>query len=280
MATSLVPGEARRAVRSAGGWIAGLGRAGYAAKGVVYGLVAVLAIMTARAGGSRVSGKREALTRLTDAPLGEALLATVGVGLFGYAIWRMLSAIFDLEGLGAQAKGALERVGHAVSAVVHGGLGVSALALALSGRRPGSDDGQARTFTAELMSRPFGQWLVAGIGIAVLGVAVAQFVESRRAHFLSHFERGRMSAGEWTWAERLGRVGHAARGVVFAIMGGFLVIAAFESQPSQARGLGGALATLARQPYGPALLGVVAAGLLAYAAFALFQSRYRRMGAH
>ena len=56
-----------------------------------------------------------------------------------------------------------------------------------------------------------------------------------------------------------------------------MLVAAIESSPRQARGLGGALAALAEQPYGPFLLAAVAFGLLSYGLFAVAQARYRRI---
>jgi uncharacterized protein DUF1206 len=79
------------------------------------------------------------------------------------------------------------------------------------------------------------------------------------------------------WIEAVGRFGYAARGVAFGLIGLFLVNAAVETQPEEARGLGGALASLAEQPLGPWLLGLVALGLTAYGVFALVEARYRRM---
>ena len=86
-----------------------------------------------------------------------------------------------------------------------------------------------------------------------------------------------MSAREDTWATRAGRLGYAARGVVSGVIGAFLVQAAVQTDPDKALGLGGALRTLARQPFGPYLLGAVAAGLMAYGAFMFVMARYRKI---
>ena len=82
-----------------------------------------------------------------------------------------------------------------------------------------------------------------------------------------------------TWAIRFGRFGLAARGVVFVLMGLFLIRAAAQSDASEARGLGGALRTLAGQEHGPWLLGAVALGLVAYGLYELIEARYRRIRA-
>ena len=74
-----------------------------------------------------------------------------------------------------------------------------------------------------------------------------------------------------------GRIGFSARGIAFAIIGGFLLVAAVHARSDEARGLGGALATLAQQPFGPWLLGIVASGLVVYGAFMVVQARYGRL---
>jgi hypothetical protein len=79
-----------------------------------------------------------------------------------------------------------------------------------------------------------------------------------------------------TWAIRISRLGIVARGVVFIIIGFFFIQAARQYNPNQAMGLDGALQTLAQQPHGKLLLGLVAFGLLAYGIYQGIQAKYRR----
>ncbi len=81
------------------------------------------------------------------------------------------------------------------------------------------------------------------------------------------------------WVVPLGRAGYAARGVVFIVVCAFLLVAAYQSDPSEARGLGGALLALQEQPFGRALYGLVALGLAAFGAFGFVEARYRRIDA-
>jgi len=57
----------------------------------------------------------------------------------------------------------------------------------------------------------------------------------------------------------------------------FIIQAARQSDPSEARGLGEALQTLFQQPNGPWILGVVAVGLVAYGIYMVIQARYRSL---
>jgi hypothetical protein len=74
----------------------------------------------------------------------------------------------------------------------------------------------------------------------------------------------------------IGTFGHLARMIVFGLVGVFLIRAAIDD-PNRAVGLDGALAKLEHNSYGPFLLGVVAAGLIAFGLYSLSDARYRRI---
>jgi hypothetical protein len=121
-----------------------------------------------------------------------------------------------------------------------------------------------------------GQWLVGAIGLGVIGAGLAFMGRGWRGNVTDFLA---LPAGARPWVVRLGRLGFAARGAVFALIGGFLGLAALHSRSSEVRGLGGALASLEAQPYGWALLAAVAAGLLSFGLFGFVQARYRRIDA-
>jgi hypothetical protein len=127
------------------------------------------------------------------------------------------------------------------------------------------------------MAVPFGRWLVALVGLGIIGYGIYQLYRAYAAKVRKHLELSRASATEAEWIVRFGRFGIGARGVVFGIIGWFLLRAAMEYEPRRASGLGGALATLERQSYGPWLLGIVALGLIAYGLYQLANARYRRI---
>src|SRR5687768_2188714 len=95
-------------------WVHKLARAGFAAKGVVYFLVGTLALQAAFSGG-KPAGKEGATREIGNLPFGDVLLVITGIGLLGYALWRAIEAAFDPD-----HEGALLRVAHVVSSVVHG----------------------------------------------------------------------------------------------------------------------------------------------------------------
>lgn len=254
-------------------WVERTARAGYAAKGVVYLLIGVLAMQAAGGTGGRTTGPSGVLHVLLRQPFGRWLLALVAVGLAGYAAWRLYCAAVDPKHPGRRDwKRAAVRVGYTLSALVHGGLAWEAARLALGRSGGGAGDGQADQRTAELMAAPFGQWLVGIVGLGVAAYGVAQIVKGVRGRGVeptratdAHVQRA---------LERAAQVGLIARGVVFGMMGLFLVRAALEHDPSEAGGLAEALQELARQPYAPMGLGAVALGLAAYGAYQLALARW------
>lgn len=252
-----------------------LARLGYAVKGVVYGLIGILAVMAAFGSGGQTSGSRGVLGTIADGPFGQVLLGLVTVGLFGYALWRYVQSFADPDNKGTDPEGLVKRIGYFGSGVIHTGLGIAAIRLLLGNSSGGGSN--ADSWTAKLMTQPFGLWLVGIAGAIVIGVGLYQFYKAYEANFFDKLKTGEMSASERTWAKRAGQAGLAARGVVFSIIGFFLIQAALNANPQEARGLGGALDTLAAQSYGPYLLGVVAIGLIAYGAYCWVNARYRKI---
>ena len=254
-----------------------LARLGYAARGAVSLIVGVLALLGALGRGGEATGSKGALQALLSQPLGDFLLAGVALGLFGFALWRACQSLLDADGLGTEPKAIAARTGQAVSAVVYLGLGVFALGLILGwGDGGGGEEQSARDWTAWLLAQPFGRWLVGAVGLAVAGAGLGMASKAWTASFRRHLA---CDAGTARWVVPLGRAGYAARALVFLVIGGFLVIAAWRSDPSEARGLGGALLALQEQPFGRALFGFVALGLAAFGAFGFVEARYRRIHA-
>lgn len=250
-----------------------LARSGYAARGVVYLIVGGLAVLAALGQGGRTTDARGALTTLLTQPFGQILLAIVALGLVGYALWRVVQAITDTDHHGTDGKGLAIRSGLLVSAVTHALLAVSALSLIFGWGSGGGDNG-ARNWTAWLLQQPFGRWLVGLIGLAIIGAGIAHMIKGYRAKFEKYFQ---MDAATLDKASPVCRFGLIARGIVFVIIGGFLIVAAVEFNSAEARGLQGALQALQQQPYGWILLGIVALGLVAFGVYSLIEAWYRRI---
>ncbi len=232
-------------------------RFGYAAKGFVYAVVGILAAQAAIGGGGKTTNTKGALKTIVTQPFGKVLLALVAIGLVGYVLWRFVQAIQDPENKGTDAKGLITRLGYGFSGIAYADLALSAARLVFGSGGGSSGGSSTQTWTARLLAQPFGQWLVGTVGAIVIAIAGYQFYRAYSAKFRKKLKTHQMSRTEQTWATRVGRFGLATRGITFLIIGWFLIQAALQAQAQKARGLGGALETLAQQPYGPWLLGIV-----------------------
>ena len=256
-------------------WMERLARLGYVTEGAVYSLIGLLAAGAAFGTGGRATGQRGALKIVAESPLGGILIGLVSLGFLGYALWRGIQAVADPDREGTDVKALGKRVGYGASALIYAGLAFSAVGLILGSAS--SEGGTPDDWTALLLSWPLGRVLVVGVGIVVIGVGLREFYQAYKARFLEHLKLGEMGERVRNWTERWGRLGIAARGIVFGVVGTFLIRAALQYDPQEARGLGGALQTLAQQPLGPWLLGAVSLGLVAYGLFMLSVARYRHI---
>lgn len=257
-------------------WVERLARFGYAAKGVVYGIVGLLAAQAAFGPGGKTTDTQGALQTIVNQPFGKVLLGAVAIGLLGYVLWRFVQAIKDPEHKGTDAKGLAQRLGFAINGLIYASLAFSAVRIVL-GSGSGSNSNSTQDWTARLLAQPFGQWLVGTIGAFVIGLGFYQFYQAYSTKFRKELNLTQLSDTGQKWVIGISRFGLAARGIVFCIIGFFLIQAARQSDPSEVRGLGEALQVLAQQPYGPWLLGIVAVGLVAYGIYMVIQARYRRI---
>lgn len=286
MASSNAPGanvlsDADHAAHQAANspWVVYLARFGYAAKGIVYLIIGFLALAAAIGRGGTTTDRSGAAQTIYQQPFGRFLLIVVAVGWLGYALWNWILAALDADHEGTGAKGIARRIGYAVVGVSYGGLAVAAIQMAV-GRGAGgkSSDAQAQDWTARLLGHGWGVALVVLAGAVMLVVAGFIYSYAYSARFRERLDLYRAPGGSAGWVLWLGRLGYGALGVIFTVIGFFLIVAALRHNPGEAKGLGGALQALAQQPFGQVLLFVVAAGLVAYGLYSLIQAVYRRIG--
>jgi hypothetical protein len=272
-----VEDQARQAGRQASPWLVAFGRVGFAAKGVMYALIGLLAVRVALGRGGAMTDQQGALVHVARVPFGRALLLVLALGIAGYAAWRFLQAACDTEHKGHDAKGVAARLIYAGIGAFHVGLVAGALNLLRTGSAPKNSSVSAQDWTARLLGEPFGRWLVAIVGLLVIGAGCYQGYKASKATFREELHLVEMGATTARWVIALGRAGYIARGIVFGLIGVFLLYAALRANPGEARGIDSTLATLAAQPFGPLILGLVALGFLAYGLFLFAEARYRRM---
>jgi uncharacterized protein DUF1206 len=251
-----------------------LARAGFVARGVIYGIIGILAVKLAIGEGGKTTSQSGALKTIAQQPFGEVLLILVAIGLAGYALWRLTRALL---GHGPEDRDSgFDRLAAFGSGVTYALFCAIAIQILL-GSGGGSSSGSPKQPTAGVLGWPGGTWIVGLAGAGFCGVALYQGYRGISKDFLDDSKTEEMSPGVRTWITWIGTFGHLARMVVFGLVGIFLVRAAVEYNPDKAVGLDGALAKLANHSYGSYLLGIVAVGLVAFAVYSLSDARYRRI---
>jgi hypothetical protein len=264
--------EGDRAAQSK--WVEWLGRAGLVAQGISYGLVGVLALLLALGKGGETASRQGALKTVAHGPGGKILVAFLAVGFIGYAVWRLAEALFDRGGEGDDAKGLGKRAWSFARACIYLALAVSAISILFGG---GGGGGGGKKQAAGILGWPGGQWIVGAVGVGFAVAAVAGVYRAYKSKFMDDMDTSEMGPDEHDVIERVGQIGWVARAIVFGIIGWFLVKSAVQYDPNDAVGIGGALSKLAHASYGPWLLGIVAAGLVAFGLFCVAQARYRQI---
>jgi hypothetical protein len=253
----------------------GLARAGLIARGVVYGIIGILALKLALGDGGEATNQQGALQTIAQGPFGKVLLALMAIGLIGYAAWRLIRAAL---GHGPEATDdTKDRIAGAVSGIAYAALCVTALQILFGSGSSGGPSNNPDGTTGGVLDWPAGQVLVVIAGLVFIGVGLDQARKGLKKEFLEESKTEEMSSEVRKAFTAIGVSGHVARAIVFALIGWFLIRAAIEYDPDKAVGLDGALAELGQAAYGPILLGIVAAGLICFAAYSVADARYRRV---
>ena len=255
-------------------WVDRIARTGYVAKGVVYVTIGVLALREDLGDAGAATGPVGAMRSIGPHPLDSALLVVLAVGLVGYALWKLVQGVMDPDDKGSDAHGILRRVGYVGSGLIHGGLAFIAVQ-SIFGAEDTSEDAMAISTMA--YQPPLGQILVGLVGLVVVGVGLYQLYAAYGVKFRDELRSDLMSDVEVRWVTFVGCVGTAARALAIGVAGAFVVLAAYQFDPSEVRGLGEALKLIHQQPSGSYMLGAVAVGLIIYGTFMFLVARYRRI---
>jgi hypothetical protein len=244
-------------------------RVGWSVKGVVYGLIGVLALQVAFGSGNGGADEEGALRAVAEQPLGTVMLWAVAAGLAFYTVGRVLEAA-----LVATDRSWVQRMAIGGSGLVHGSVALLAARFAVGDR--GGSGNDEETLTARALELPAGQWLVGIAGLVVLAVAAVLVWGAISKRYIDELDLDRAGGRARKVVVPIGFVGVAARGVALALIGWFVVHAALQHDPGEAAGLDEALHGLAQGPFGQAALTVVAAGFVAFGLTCLLHARYRR----
>lgn len=261
---------------SASGWKRKFFVYGHIAKGVVYALIGGLAVAAVIQGAQNPQGMKDVIRWLQDQPFGQILLVLMAVGLLSYCAWRWIKAIDDPGNEGSDAKGIAKRTAYAASGTVYGVLSVFTISLLTSGGGGGGGTSK-QDMLGQILSEPWGQWIVGIIGLVIIGTGVYQLIRGLKEKYMEDLRTNRMDHKEEEAYRNFGKAGHIARAVVYGIIGYFIIRVAMSNNPGQFRGLEGALEYLGGQAFGTILLGIVALGLMLYGAFMFAKAKYHRV---
>lgn len=252
-------------------------RAGFVSRAVVYVCVGAIALLAAAGQVPRAAGAVEALQAFSAWTAGGLLLWLTGLGLYGFAGWRLLQSVFDADGQGASLAALANRAGQALSGLVHAalGFGVFGLIEAIDESREVSEQASLEQTVQQVLDWPGGAVAILACGVFIVAVGLGNLVQATgkpHRRLLCTPLVARVGAA-------LGRIGHFGRGVAFLPLGVAMVRAGREASAGPARGLGGALEALRSYPFGEALLALAGVGLIAFGLFALLEARYRTLRA-
>ncbi|MFT3891094.1 MAG: DUF1206 domain-containing protein [Anaerolineales bacterium] len=256
-------------------WMERLTRLGYAVKGFLYMAIGIISIAGALGKSNTPADQLGAIVEFSKLPYAEPVMWILLVGLVAYALWGVIRAIFDPFHKGTDLKGWLTRGGYLISAATYASFVYPTYQLIAGARRDSPGNGTEK-LVSQIMNMPMGRWLAGIIGLAAVAAGLYQMYGAIKMDFDKQFKPYALTSDQRRTAIQIGRFGTFARGIVFAIVGFFITLAAVQANPGHAQGVSGALDYLAKQPYGIWLLGFVAMGLIAFGIYSLMSAMWFR----
>ncbi|APU69935.1 MAG: DUF1206 domain-containing protein [Bacteroidota bacterium] len=248
-----------------------MARAGYVAKGVVYGVTGLLTFMAAFNMGGTKTGQKGVFKFLEDQPFGNAILILMAIGLVCYSGWRFYQSIKDPENIGSHDKGKIKRIGFFISGLIYLGYAVYAIITLINA----GSSGGGKTFS--FLSGNFGIFVFAVIGLSLVGVCIFQIKKATSGKFLQKFNYKSITEEKRRKViKNTGYLGIISRAVIFGVMAFVFLRAAYRSNTNDIKTTADAFSFLQDSAYGAWLMGLVAAGLVLYGIFMFMTAKYRR----
>jgi len=249
-----------------------LARAGLTARGVIYILTGWVTVLVALGHSSHEADQQGALQLLADKPYGLVSLWLLAIGFAAYALWRLSEAAFGVTG---DRPGAGPRLKSLARAVIYAGL--SYLTFTVIAGHARSQAGRQQDITANAMQHTPGRVLVAIVGLVIVGCGIVLVIEGARKKFMKYLQTGQMSPRTRRVVEVLGMTGTIVRGLVFALAGVLVIVAAVTHKAAESGGIDKALLTLRGAPLGEFLVMLAALGLVIFGVYGLCEARWRRV---
>lgn len=251
-----------------------MARIGYYSKGTVYVLIGLLAFMAALGIGGKAAGTLGMLRSLAEIPFGEGLLWLIGTGLIGYIFWNAIRVIKNPDRFGKSGKDAARRALYVLTGILYANVAYHAFRIIWQSR---NEIYTQNPLTERFIQQTFGQWITGLIGLFIIGFGIYETYKGLSRKFMESLKDKEMDKQEKRIALYSGKLGLTARGIVFGLIGFFFIHTAVVAGLGQPIGLDRALATIARQPHGPWLLGIISIGLILYGISEMIKGQYKYM---
>lgn len=256
--------------------ISALPTAGHFSAAILYVTMGLLAGLVALGIRGETPDARIAVRALWEQPFGPALLILVATGATCLVLWRLLQAFWDLENQGKSFIGICKRVRYLISAVFYASVPLCAGRILFQIPTP-SGEQLAEQAASNIIQFPFGWSIVLGTGMGFAVAGAYYLYRMCRGNFEGIFQCEKMSDTQRKVYFCMGRLGCAARAIIFLVIGYYLILAGWNVDPHQVEGQAGALQIIAHQPLGPMILGFVALGLMALGAFSFAEVCYGKV---
>ena len=260
-------------------WIRPVAKTGLFAKGLVYCLIGLLALMSAfqiNGQAAAKSDKTGAIQFLLEMSGGKIVLLFISIGLLAYSTWRFLQTFLDTEHKGSRPKGIAKRSSYFFSGLTYLSVCflVSKAIIAGSSNSGGSSNSQIQG----IMKHSLGMWIMVGIGLVFAGIGVYQIWYGSSEKYRKHIDVQKLSQKASLSLLRAGKVGYISRGIVWLIVAYLFLKAAYHHNASEAGGTGSAFSFIQDGPFGSYLLATLALGLICYGVMNFIRAAFENLG--
>lgn len=254
-------------------------KAGYSAKTVMYVMLGVFILTSVLTTLNREKASQSnVFITLKQQPLGQIFLCILVIGLACYALWRWLQVfIEDKSEDDSLFIHIINKLFFFVSGAFYFAAAYAGGKTLLEMQSSSSSQDNSKEVSEYLLQYEWGLMVVAAIGVCILIFAVVQFKHAYTTDFLEKFSLSSLSPRITKCVTVTGRLGYIARGVVYSLVGGFFILAALLSNPSEAGGLQKALETLMKQPFGPYIIAAVGVGFIMFGLYCALEAKYRKV---